>query len=175
MKRKQLLALSLATVIGTSVVSGNVATVHASEYDQSIVYSSIEDTFDKNFSMSHVELKGYGLSDSEIKEFNNFLSSGINVINGEVSGNIDIGSLDNEIQTRGKFSSAVKLIRKAYNKLPSKVKKIIAKYTKLNVLLNLIEHYTGTLEDAIYNACRKVGMPKSVTNFVTKTIMLFVF
>lgn len=55
------------------------------------------------------------------------------------------------------------------------MKQIIAKYTKLSVLLNLIEHYTGTLENAIYNACRQVGMPKNIANFVTKTIMLFIF
>lgn len=176
MKKKRLLALSLATLMGTTTLGGGLNAVHAAENNHSTsTETRVEDHFNKGFSMDKDELIKFGLSDSEIKIFNNFTSSGIIIDNGEVSGNINLDDLNSGEQMRGKFSAAVKLIRKAYNKLPAKVKSFIAKYTKLNVLLNLIEHYTGTLEDAIYTACRKVGMPKDVANFVTKTIMLFVF
>lgn len=170
MKKKQLLALFLATTMIATTLGGSLSTVYASEYNYSAASGFTDDVFDENFSMDSEELKDYGLSSSEIEQFNNFVSSGINVLNGELFGNIDTEG----IQTRGKFSKAVKLIKKAYKKLPTKVKTYIAKYTKLNVLLNLIEHYTGSLEGAIYNACRKVGMPKNIANFVTKTIMLFI-
>lgn len=175
MKKKRLLALSLATIMGMSTLGNTISTVHAAESDISIVSEFTEDIFNQNFTMSEDELRNYGLSDSEIKQFNNFALSGINVANGNVSGSITSEEISSGAQTRGKFSAAVKLIRKTYKKLPKQVKSFIAKYTKLDILLNLIEHYTGTLEDAIYNACCKVGMPKNVANFVTKTIMLFVF
>ena len=175
MKKKQLLALSLAAIIGTTTLGGSLSTVQAAE-NGNVISSKITmgEYFNKDYTMSEDELKAYGLSDSEIEGFNNFVLSEINVQNGNISGN-NIGDLNDGVQTRGKFSSAVKLIRKAYRKLPKKVKKLIAQYTKLETLLNLIEHYTGALEDGIYNACRTVGMPKNVANFVAKTIMLFVF
>lgn len=78
------------------------------------------------------------------------------------------------VQPSGKVSAAAKLLLKAYRKLPNHVKKLIAKYTKLNVFLSIVEHYTGALEDAVYHACLKVGMPKMMANIVTKTIMLLV-
>lgn len=92
----------------------------------------------------------------------------------DIHGNLVVEKLGG-IQERGKWSAAVKLIKKAYNKLPSSVRNYINKYTGLTAFLNLIEHYTGKLEDAIYNACIKSGMSKTIANTVTKTIMLFVF
>lgn len=80
-----------------------------------------------------------------------------------------------QYQERGKFTWAVKLIRKAWNKLPKNVRNFINRYTNLSGFLNFIEHYTGKLEDGIYNACKKVGMPNWMANIVTKTIMLVVF
>lgn len=102
-----------------------------------------------------------------MQNFNNYSGSDITLIDGQALP--DIPSLE-----RGKLTWAVKAIRKVYNKLPSKVKTVIASYTGLTGFLNLIEHYTGTLENGIYNACIKVGMPKSTANFVKKTVMLFI-
>ncbi len=169
------MALSLAAIISIGFISNEISTVNASYYNPISTYQVINDVFDKNYSMSYEELKEYGLSDSEINAFNNFSSPYNNMLDSKNPRNINFPNYNKNIQTFGKFSSAARIIRKAYNKLPRKIKNLIAKYTRINILLNLIEHYTGTLEDAIYSAFRKIGMPKGIANFVTKTIMLFVF
>lgn len=176
-KNKRYLAMGLVFTI-TATTLGNSVPVFANNYTNSMINTTspleekkILDSFDASFIIDNTTLKEYGLSEAEILKFNNYILSDIYIKNGILS-SYDV---EDPILTRGKFTTAVKAIRKAYNKLPKKVKQIIAKYTKLSVLLNLIEHYTGTLENAIYNACRQVGMPKNIANFVTKTIMLFVF
>ncbi len=173
MKMKKIIVLSLAYLMGASAILGNLKLIKASEVD-SILQN--EDEFIEDFTMDYSDLKEYGLTDDEIERFNNYKSSNIMIENGELKGeNINIDEIYEGVQARGKFSSAVKLIKKYYKKLPKGVRSFIEKYTKLSIFLGLIEHYTGTLEAGIYNACRKVGMSKNVSNFVTKTIMLFVF
>ncbi|MDR2976464.1 MAG: hypothetical protein LBV19_04045 [Streptococcaceae bacterium] len=76
---------------------------------------------------------------------------------------------------RGKFTWAVKLLRAGYHRLPAGVKGYIAAHIGLDKLLSLIEHYTGSLENAIYNTCRSAGMPNWMAGFVAKTIMLVIF
>ena len=55
------------------------------------------------------------------------------------------------------------------------MKNIIAQYTEFSTILNFIENATGTLQNAIYDACIKVGMSKSVANIVTAAIMTIAF
>jgi len=55
------------------------------------------------------------------------------------------------------------------------VKKFIAAYMGLETLLSFIENATGTIQDAVYQACRDVGMSHSVANIVTAAIMTLVF
>ncbi len=77
-------------------------------------------------------------------------------------------------QQRGKLTWAAKAIKIAYKKLPKKVKKLIASYIGINRLVSTIEHYTGGIEDAIYQICRKANMPKSAARLVAKTITLLI-
>ena len=60
---------------------------------------------------------------------------------------------------RGKWSFSVTAIRKGYSKLPSNVKRWINQYIGLNSILSTLEHFTGWIEDGIYQACKRAGMP----------------
>ncbi|MBC9808934.1 hypothetical protein ACN6J9_05905 [Carnobacterium maltaromaticum] len=174
MKNKKIKKVAI-TLTAFLIVGGNIIpsmTAFASENNVKIEDTVTQNNvFDENYKMNEDELKAFGLSETEIAKFNQYKVSGIQLVDGKAFQN------GQEIITmeRGKFTWAVKAIRKGYNALPSKVKSFIAQYTGLNAFLGLIEHYTGALEDGIYKACIRVGMPSSVANFVTKTIMLFVF
>lgn len=91
----------------------------------------------------------------------------------ELIKNIEENKL-NKIEERGKISWISKSVRKIWRRLPFKVRKIIATYTGIEAFLNAIDHFTGTVENVIYNACRKVGMNEDVSWWVTKVITLFV-
>ncbi|CEN87334.1 hypothetical protein GKD08_04085 [Paeniclostridium sordellii] len=81
---------------------------------------------------------------------------------------------ENTIQPRGKISWISKAVRKIWRKLPFKVRQTITAYVGLESFLNAIDHYTGTVENVIYKACKKVGMNNDVAWWVTKTITLFI-
>lgn len=101
------------------------------------------------------QLKGIGLSDEEINTYLNSDESVIYLQNGEV-----VDNEGNPISLqRGKFSWAAAAIRKKYSKLPKSVKNIINSFTNIEVILGLIQHFTGMVEDALYKACKYVGMP----------------
>ncbi|MDA9471958.1 hypothetical protein [Enterococcus sp. 5H] len=129
-----------------------------------------EEEFDPDFQIDESVLKSNGLNANEIEAFNNYEPSGIYLENGKTF----INGVEQIDMQRGKLTWAVKAIRKVWNKLPAGVKNTISGYVGINGFLNLIEHYTGSLENAIYNACKTVGMPTWAANFVTKTIMLFI-
>lgn len=77
-------------------------------------------------------------------------------------------------QERGRVTNAVKLIKKAYKKIPKKARKLISRYLGIDQLLQTVEYYTGGLEDTIYKICRRFGMPKSAAWFVAKSIVLVI-
>ncbi|GBG96139.1 hypothetical protein [Lactococcus termiticola] len=79
-----------------------------------------------------------------------------------------------ESQNRGKYSWLVKAIRNIYHRLPGFVKSTIKKYVGLEGFLNLIDKATGSVEDAIFWACKQVGMPDWLAWTVTKAITLLV-
>ena len=162
-------------ILMCSMTLGTVLLPTVSVFAQNISVENVEDNdqFDPNFKMDEDFLRDLELTEEEIESFNNYEESNIVLNNGDAF--LDGKQLNTQSMQRDKFTWAVKAIRKSYNRLPKKVKQYIAKYTKLNTLLNIIEHYTGKLEDAIYSACKRVGMPNWMANFVTKTIMLFVF
>lgn len=167
---KNFLISTSLIMVGGSLVTP-IISVKASESNISMEENLLESSFDPNFNSSKDELIELGLSFEEAEEFNDYQMSNINVIDGiaYIDGH-EIISME-----RGKLTWAVKAIRKVYNKLPTKVKSVIATYTGSNGFLNLVEHYTGSLENAIYNACKKVGMSNTNANLVTKTIMLFIW
>ncbi|HEM4136641.1 TPA: hypothetical protein U1W51_000182 [Streptococcus suis] len=78
-------------------------------------------------------------------------------------------------QSRGKWTAAIKAIRKGYSKLPANVKSYINRYIGLNALLSTVEHFTGWLEDGIYQACRKAGMPNWMARLVAKSVTFLAF
>lgn len=75
-------------------------------------------------------------------------------------------------QEKGKFSFAVKAIRKGYSKLPPKIKGYIAKYLGLDAILGTLDHWTGAIEDGIYRGCKSVGMPDWMAWTVAKALTM---
>ena len=83
---------------------------------------------------------------------------------------------EKEIQSakmqRGKWSIAVKAIRKAYFKVPPKIRGYINRYVGLNAILGTLDHFTGWIEDGIYQACKRAGMPDWMAWSVAKALTL---
>lgn len=129
----------------------------------------------ENAKPSVEQLKELGLSDSDIDNYLTTDKTGITLYYGEAydkDGNLITDGQDRV--KRGKLSWAVKAIRKSYSKAPKPVKNLIAKYTQLEVLLGLIDHFTGAVEDAIYWACKQVGMPDWAAWTVSKGLTLLI-
>jgi hypothetical protein len=74
----------------------------------------------------------------------------------------------------GKFTWAVAAIKKAWHKLPDKVKGVLggASTTKF---FHTLEHYTGAIEDGIYEGFLRVTGNKTLSRMLAKTVMLLVF
>lgn len=75
---------------------------------------------------------------------------------------------------RGRWSAAAKAIVKVYDKLPTKVKNYINKYIGLRTIAEFIDHYTGWIEDGIYEICKLYGMPDWMARLVAQTITFLV-
>lgn len=73
-------------------------------------------------------------------------------------------------EEKGKWGTAIKLIRKGYKKLPKNIRQYINKYIGLHGILKFLDHWTGSVEDGIYKACRKAGMPTWMARAVAKAI-----
>ena len=82
--------------------------------------------------------------------------------------------LRNILQERGKISLVVKTIKTIYHKLPKQVKQFIKSHLGLNELIKFLEHWTGKIEDGIYNACKSAGMPDWMAWIVTEAIMMLI-
>ncbi|WP_156314128.1 hypothetical protein [Companilactobacillus kimchii] len=149
----------------SSVVVPSITT----EVNAAQINGSTEESNDEFKGLSDQELRGLGFTDQEIETYHNNIDSNLIIDHGVVINGQGDGI------SRGKFTWAVKTIRKGYSKLPSGVKKYIAAHTGLDTLLGFIENATGTLQDAIYKACRNVGMNATVANIVTAAIMTLVF
>lgn len=171
--KKKLFKTGLVMMTSITLSTALLPAVTALATESKIESLDYINQFDPNLKVDEEILKEFDLTEDEMELFNSYKESNILLDNGDAFLNGE--QLNIQSMERGRFTWAVKAIRKAYNRLPKKVKQYIARYTKLNTLLNLIEHYTGKLEDAIYSACKRVGMPHWMANFVTKTIMLFVF
>lgn len=72
------------------------------------------------------------------------------------------------------YSSIAKAILKVWKKIPSGVKRQIAKYTSLEGFLKAIDHFTGTEEHIIYSALRSCHVPANYAHVATKIITLFI-
>lgn len=119
--------------------------------------------------MNVEELKSVGLTQEEMDLVlsGTSASSGIYLISGiayDENGNIL------KVYERGKLSWAVKAIKKAWNKLPQWVQGALG-VTGFTKLLDFIDHFTGTIEDAVYEGCKTLGMSNSMAKAVTKVIL----
>ncbi len=166
MKRTILItgSVALATLLSVTVPSVT-SVVYASEAAKVELEFIQEDKF---IGVSDDQLKELGFNDQQIGKYHSNLENPILIENGMVEN-------DEQSAERGRFTWAVKLIRKAYNLLPASVKAYIVAHSSLDTLLSFIENATGTIQDAVYNACRKVGMNATVANIVTAAIMTLVF
>ncbi|MGY3778466.1 hypothetical protein [Isobaculum melis] len=111
-----------------------------------------------------------GLTDSQILQILSGQESGITLDQGRA---FDKDGNELFVAQRGKFSWAVRAIKAAWNKLPSGVKKAIGGAAGLSTLLNVIDNFTGKVEDAVYAGCKALGMNGTVAWWVTKALMLF--
>lgn len=76
------------------------------------------------------------------------------------------------VQTYGKLSWAVKALRKAWSSLPLKAQVAIGGTTGFSTLLDVVETFTGKVEDAVYAGCKTLGMSDNVAWWITKLLML---
>lgn len=167
MKHLKKVTLGFLAITVLSTVSSSFTPVLANEINNTDqVISNSESTFQ---GLTDDELKDLGFSSNEIRNYHNNLENEIYLKNGKIV------KSNSEVTLDGKFTAAVKIIRKGYNKLPKKVKQYIAAHTGLETFLGFIENATGTIQDAVYKACIKVGMNKTVANIVTAAIMTLVF
>lgn len=75
--------------------------------------------------------------------------------------------------TRGKLSWAVKILKVAWTKIPTKVKVAIGGYAAYGKILSVLNTFTGTVEDGLYKGCKSLGMSNDVAWWVTKALLAF--
>ncbi|TKH46448.1 hypothetical protein C1I60_02360 [Paenibacillus terrae] len=181
-KASQLLVAFMASVVAFAPI-GASATVFAENTPQNEKtisvdrkgYTPIVDRIENIPSIS--ELKELGLSDDEIQRLLSIKSSGIYLIDGAAydrNGNSLEKNGSGAISTQGKLSWAVKLLRAAWDKLPTGVQNAIGGTAGFATLLSIIDTYTGAVEDAVLEGCKALGMSDTVAWWVTKTLMAFV-
>ncbi|KRK93573.1 hypothetical protein [Companilactobacillus futsaii] len=166
MKMYKTISIGFVVLTALSVSAPSITTeVRAAKVDDTVVQGET----DEFKGLTDQELKDLGFNNQEINNYNNNINDNLIIDHGMVINGQGDGI------SRGKFTWAVKVIRKGYSKLPSSVKKYIAAHTGLDTLLDFVENATGTLQDAIYKACRNVGMNATIANIVTAAIMTLVF
>jgi hypothetical protein len=78
----------------------------------------------------------------------------------------------------GKFSAAIKAIRKGYNALPASMRNKIEAYFKIEAFLKIVDTYTGTIDTAVKSTVERFMGRAEFPNtawWVYKTFMAFVF
>lgn len=117
------------------------------------------------------ELKQLGLSDIEIKQLFEMKSTGITLYYGEAyNSNGDLITDGQHRVKRGKLSWAVKALKKAWDMIPSKVKVAVGGAAGFAKLLDFIDHYTGAVEDAVYEGLIALGVNKTVAWWIMKIL-----
>ncbi|PAC83618.1 hypothetical protein GZ55_15545 [Bacillus pumilus] len=159
--------LILSGVAGISVFIftpfAEATATKALEKEQSYSYSSVKSSFDLSKEPTIDEITQYwNLNEEEISKFKKAIKEAQSKTNGETA-------------LHGKFTSAIKAIKGAYDQLPTKLKVMIGGVTGLETILITLEHYTGALEHGIYLGALKVTGSENAAWWVAKTIMLFVF
>lgn len=147
MKSKIIMVLSLSTLL-----FANTSLSFASAIEPN------SDTINSNYTQATSDIK----------------LSGIYLINGvpyDKEGN-PIKDGETTIQARGKVSWAVKILKTAWNNIPTKYKTMMGGYAGFAKVLDYIDHFTGAVEDACYRGCKSIGLSNNVAWAVTKILML---
>ncbi|MEH6888424.1 hypothetical protein V7024_01410 [Bacillus sp. JJ864] len=79
---------------------------------------------------------------------------------------------DSSFETRGKLSWAAKAITKLWDELPGPVKERLGRQSALYTIAQVVEHYTGALEDAVYAGVLKVVGNETAAWWITQSLML---
>ncbi|WBL30043.1 hypothetical protein [Bacillus safensis] len=159
--------LILSTVAGISVFIftpfAEANATKALEKEQSFSYSFVKFSFEQSKEPTIDEIAQYwNLNEEETVKFKKVIKEAQSKTYGEDT-------------LHGKFTSAIKAIKGAYDQLPTKLKVMIGGVTGLETILITLEHYTGALEHGIYLGALKVTGSENAAWWVAKTIMLFVF
>ncbi|MDO4912911.1 MAG: hypothetical protein Q3960_05110 [Lactobacillus sp.] len=161
-----LLSIIIMSSITTSVYASEVSYVNEQNYNENFEKAGSQSNFDFNYNEDgklRVSKDGYRLF----------------VINGKLvywPANLPDPTpeqINILMQDRGEISLSIKVLKKAYSKLPPKIKAYISKYLGFETLVKTFEHWTGTFEDGIYRACKKAGMPDWMAWTVAKTFTMF--
>lgn len=82
---------------------------------------------------------------------------------------------------RGKLTMSVKVINKAWRKLPFNVRKTITQHTGvsgaagLKAILSTVDHFTGVVEDDLKKSCKNMGMNNHYAYWTAKAITFVLF
>ena len=125
----------------------------------------VPNNFDRNV------LYNLGISNLEISKLLNTSTTGITLENGvayDTNGNILT------VKERGKLSWAAKALRGAWNKVPSNVKAAMGGLAGFEVILGVIDRFTGTIEAACYQGALKVTGNETAAWWISKTLCLLI-
>lgn len=75
---------------------------------------------------------------------------------------------------RGKIGITKKVVKQAWNSLPTKVKKKIGTQSKFYAALKAVDHFTGDVEDEIYKQMKGLGLSDNYAWIATKAITLII-
>lgn len=172
---KKILISSLVTTMLLGIIAPSASVFAAeSEPTHANIIEKTQQMPKENTSFeTAVEL---GISDEQIDAILNLESPNITLKNGvayDKDNKVISDYQQDGIQTRGKLSWAVKALRAAWGKIPTKVKTAIGGLAGFNRLLSVIDTFTGKVEDAVYTGCKTLGMSDNLAWWVTKSLMIF--
>jgi hypothetical protein len=167
------IVLALFATMGASVAQ---ASKIRDQQPQEDAYPSFD-----SFTPSREALSELGLNEEEIDFYLNLEDSGITIADGvlyDKDGNVIDD--ESELATFGVWGAArrfIHLFRNKYYQLPGWVHKILP-LGKFKLVLATLEHFTGWIEDGIYNSCMSViGWMYGSNNvcwFIAKTLTLII-
>ena len=155
MKNKQILALSLAALMGFSALGGSVSTVHAAE---NISNSVVASTLANDFSSLESFLKAEGISQKEWNDFISYVKTESAKAPSEKGGIVS------------KVKNALKFILKHIDVIPSKaLREAFQKY--FGKIISAVDKISDWSKNGITNALVAVGIPKSWASLIADIIV----
>ncbi|QXE02293.1 hypothetical protein [Terribacillus sp. DMT04] len=162
--KKPLVTLSLAAMLGTALLPTTGAFAAEKDYKDSSISSSTSVTQE-----SVPEISGKTVSESEIKNL-----SEVYLINGVAFNSNGDRIVTDGFSTQGRLTWAVKILREAYDSFPQSVKNRIGGLAAFGTVLKTVENYTGSIEAALIEGFKDIGMSNFWATATTKTITFLV-